>query len=108
MYYQSISIYSISNTAKFGGEVGWVNKSRMSDNISVKLENIKIGGVTDLIKVPNGFLIIKVLDKKMETIEQNEEEDLKQLIIYERDRQLNEFSSIYFQKIKKSSLINEK
>lgn len=102
------NIYSISNTAKFGGEVGWVNKSRMSDNISVKLENIKIGGVTDLIKVPNGFLIIKVLDKKMETIEQNEEEDLKQLIIYERDRQLNEFSSIYFQKIKKSSLINEK
>ncbi len=102
------NIYSISNTAKFGGEVGWVNKSRMSDNISVKLENIKIGGITDLIKVPNGFLIIKVLDKKMETIEQNEEEDLKQLIIYERDRQLNEFSSIYFQKIKKSSLINEK
>ena len=44
----------------------------------------------------------------METIERNEEEDLKQLIIYERDRQLNEFSSIYFQKIKKSSLINEK
>ena len=102
------NIYSISNTAKFGGEVGWVNKSRMSDNISVKLENIKIGGITDLIKVPNGFLIIKVLDKKMETIERNEEEDLKQLIIYERDRQLNEFSSIYFQKIKKSSLINEK
>lgn len=36
------------------------------------------------------------------------EKELKEMIVYEKDRQFNEFSSIYFQKIKKNSLIDEK
>ena len=73
-----------------------------------KIKKLKIGEISDLINVPGGFLIIKLDDKKKEQVEINEEEELRQLIVYEKDRQLNEFSSIYFQKIKKNSLINEK
>ena len=102
------NIYSISETARFGGEIGWINKSSISNNISSKIQNLKIGEYSELIKVPNGFLLIKILDKKKETIEINEDEELRKLIIYEKDKQLNEFSSIFFQKIKKNSLINEK
>ena len=102
------NIYSVSETAKFGGEIGWINIDSISSNISEKIKSLKIGEHSDLIKVPNGFLIIMIIDKKKEIIEINEEDELKKLIVYEKDKQLNEFSSIYFQKIKKNSLINEK
>ena len=102
------NIYSISETAKFGGEIGWVNMSQIQSNMLKKIKKLKIGEISDLINVPGGFLIIKLDDKKKEQVEINEEEELRQLIVYEKDRQLNEFSSIYFQKIKKNSLINEK
>jgi peptidyl-prolyl cis-trans isomerase SurA len=102
------NIYSVSETAKFGGEIGWINIDSISSNISEKIKSLKIGEHSDLIKVPNGFLIIMIIDKKKEIIEIDEEDELKKLIVYEKDKQLNEFSSIYFQKIKKNSLIDEK
>ena len=102
------NIYSLSETAKFGGEIGWVNTSQLSKNVNDKIKKLEIGEYTDLINIPGGFLILKIIDKKIELIEINPEEELKQMILYEKDRQLNEFSSIYFQKVKKNSLIDEK
>ena len=102
------NIYSVSETAKFGGKIGWVNKNRITENIANNLKNLNVGDYSNLINVPGGFLIIKILDQKFEKVKINEENELKKLISSEKDRQLNEFSSIYFQKIKKNSLINEK
>jgi peptidyl-prolyl cis-trans isomerase SurA len=102
------NIFSISETAKFGGKIGWVNKDRISKNIAKQIKNVRVGEYSNLINVPGGFLIVKIIDKKTEEIKRDEENELKQLITFERDRLLNEFSSIYFQKIKKNSLINEK
>tara|TARA_B110001452_G_scaffold168941_1_gene141209 strand:- start:130 stop:1071 length:942 start_codon:yes stop_codon:yes gene_type:complete len=102
------NIYSVSETAKFGGKIGWITTNQLSKKIFNELKKIKVGEYTDLINVPAGFLILKVVDKKIEKIEINIEEELEQLIIYEKDRQLNEFSSVFFQKIKKNSLIDEK
>ena len=58
--------------------------------------------------VPGGFLILKINDIKEEKIEVNFNDELKKLISFERNRQLNQFSQIYYQKIKKNALINEK
>ena len=102
------NIYSISKTAKFGGKIGWVKENKISKNISEQIKDIRVGEYTNIINVPGGFLIVKILDKKTEKIKSDKENDLKQLIAFEKDRQLNEFSSIYFQKIKKNSLIDEK
>ena len=102
------NIYSLSQTAKFGGEIGWINANQLSESIYNRLKNLQIGEYTDLINVPSGFLILKIIDKKIEAIEINPEEELKQMVTYEKNRQLNEFSSIYYQKIKKNSLIDDK
>ena len=102
------NIYSISETAKFGGEIGWVNSNQLSSNIAKELKHLKVNEYTKLINVPGGFLILKINDKKIETMEIDPEKELKEMIVYEKDRQFNEFSSIYFQKIKKNSLIDEK
>ena len=102
------NIYSISETAKFGGEIGWVNSNQLSSNIAKELKHLKVNEYTKLINVPGGFLILKINDKKIETMEIDPEKELKEMIVYEKDRQFNELSSIYFQKIKKNSLIDEK
>tara|TARA_B100000795_G_scaffold187140_1_gene142288 strand:+ start:5043 stop:5984 length:942 start_codon:yes stop_codon:yes gene_type:complete len=102
------NIYSISETSKFGGEIGWINTSQLSMSIYNELKNLKIGEYTSLLNVPGGFLMLNILDKKKEIIEKDEKKELQQLIVYEKDRQLNEFSAVYFQRIKKNSLVNEK
>lgn len=104
---KTANIFSISNTAKFGGNIGWVSTSKISSNIYKKLKKVETGDHSSLIKIPGGFLILKVNDKKTEQVEIDKDTELKKLISYERDNQLNQFSLVYFQKIKKNSLINE-
>ena len=102
------SIYSISDSSKNGGEIGWVNKNEISDTIYNVLNNLSIGQFTQPIKIASGFLIIYLNDIKKEEQEFNVDEELKKMIISERNRQFNEFSIIHFKKIEQQIFINEK
>ena len=55
---------SISNSALKGGEIGWVKKTQLSQKILDKINNLDIGDITEPFAVGNGFLIIKIVDKK--------------------------------------------
>ena len=103
------NIYSISSSAKFGGEIGWIRSSQLSNDVIKKISNLEVNDFTkEPMTVPGGFLILKINDIKEEKIEVNFDDELKKLISFERNRQLNQFSQIYYQKIKKNALINEK
>ena len=102
------SIYSISDSSKNGGEIGWVNKNEISDTIYNVLNKLSIGQFTQPIKIASGFLIIYLNDIKKEEQEFNVDEELKKMIISERNRQFNEFSIIHFKKIEQQIFINEK
>ena len=103
------NIYSISSSAKFGGEIGWVKKNQLSSDIYKKIFNLKIGELTtEPLTVPGGFLILKINDIKEEKIQVDFDEELKKLISFEKNKQLNQFSRIYYSKIKKDALLNEK
>ena len=102
------SIYSISDSSKNGGKIGWVNKNEISDTIYNVLNKISIGEFTQPIKIASGFLIIYLNDIKKEEQEFNVDEELKKMIISEKNRQLNEFSIIHFKKIEQQIFINEK
>ena len=103
------NIYSISSSAKFGGEIGWIRSSQLSNDVLKKISNLEVNDFTkEPMTVPGGFLILKINDIKEEKIEVNFNDELKKLISFERNRQLNQFSQIYYQKIKKNALINEK
>ncbi len=101
------NIYSISETAKFGGNIGWVNEGQLSKLILEKVKKLNIGEITDPVNIPGGFLIIKLKNIKTEKVEINLEEELKNLTRFEKDRQLNQFSAIYFNKLKLNSKISE-
>ena len=102
------SLYSISDTSSVGGKIGWIKEENLSPKILEKLYKIKSGEITEIIKIGNNFLILKIEDIKKNKIKIDNEMKLKQMIDFERNRQLNQFSNIYFNKIKINYSIDEK
>ena len=103
----SANKYSQSDSARNGGDIGWVEESQLSEVIIEKIINLNPGEHSKIITLPGGFLIIKVNDIKKKKVENNFEEELKKFIIYEKNRQLNQFSIIYFNRIKQNSYLSE-
>ena len=103
----SANRFSISNTSQFGGKIGKVKESQLSQMIRDELKKIEIGEFTKPIKVANGFLILFINNK--EEISQNidKKEILNKMIEYERNKQFEKFSQIYYNKIKLNTMINE-
>ena len=102
------NIYSISDSSKLGGNLGWVNKNQLSNSLIKEIENLKVGDYTKPIRIGNNYLIIKIEDLRKSEIEIDQENELKKLIQNENNRQLNQFSRIYFNKSKKNYFISEK
>jgi len=101
------SIYSISATAKDGGEIGWINKGSLSNIIFGELSKLKINEFTQPIKIASGFLVVYLADTREEEIKFDLEEEIKKITLLENDRQLNQYSIIYYKKIEKEAYISE-
>ena len=101
------NIYSISQSSKFGGDLGWVSENSLSKKISEKLYNLKKGEITDVINIGNNYLIIKIDEIKINKIKINKEKELEKLIQIETNKQLNKYSIIYFDKSKINYSISE-
>ena len=104
---ETAKIYSVSESKKNGGKIGWVYKSQLSKKISEEIEKIDIGEFSDPITVPGGFILIKLNDKKNELIEINEEEQLQRAINFEKNRQLTMYSTLHYKRIFNKAVINE-
>ena len=98
--------HSISNTATTSGNIGWVNENQISSEILEYLNKITKGSITELIRIPSGFLILKKNDFRKEVKNLNKQEELNKLVNYQTEMQLNNYSNIYFNKVKKDIKIN--
>jgi len=101
------SLFSISNTSNFGGEIGWINKTQLSNKIINNLNSIEVGKYTNPIQINNAFLILKINDVRKVKKNINFENEYKKLVLIEKNRQLNNFSIIHFNKIKKNIDLSE-
>ena len=99
--------YSSSQTSSMGGKLDWINENSMNKNIREIVNKTKINEVTKPMPVPGGYLILKINDIKTVKVELNFEEELKKMIRSSKNYQLNQFSKIYFNKIKKDIQIYE-
>ena len=99
--------YSVSPTANIGGKLDWINKNSLNKNIRLAINDLKINDFTKPINVPGGFLILQINDIKNTKIEIDIEKEFKKLENYEKNNQLNQYSKIYFNKVKKGLEINE-
>ena len=101
------NIYSESDSSKHGGKIGWINEGQLSKLIKKEIVKLKIDEHTRPITVPGGQIILYLNDKKQQERKLNFEEEFKKQILFEKNKQLNQFSKIYFNKIKKNSTISE-
>ena len=101
------SKFSISSSSDIGGELGWIKETMLSNNLNKILGNMKKNQITKPIKYPNGYLLLKINDKKEMKEVVDIEKELKDLISYERDKQLSQFSLLYYKKLKQNTKISE-
>ena len=101
------NIYSISDSAKLGGKIGWVDENNLSEIIYQEVENLTEGQFTDVIQVGNNYLILKIEKIKLNEITINKNQELNKMVKFETNKQLNQFSKIYFDKSKINYSINE-
>ena len=101
------NIYSVAESSKFGGEIGWVKETQVSENILNMIKNLKENQISDYIDTPGGYLILQ-FSKKKKIIERfDQQKNFKLLKRYVTNRQLNQFSLIHYKRLKKNSIIKE-
>ena len=105
---ETARIYSLSDSKKSGGNLGWIYKNQLSKEIRDELNKLSVGNFTKPIITSGGFLILKLNDIKTESIEFNKEVQLQKMIEFERQRQFTRFSTLYYKRIYNDAEINEK
>ena len=105
---ETARIYSLSDSKKSGGNLGWIYKNQLSKNVRESLNEIQIGGFTEPIVTSGGFLILKLNDLKTEDVKINKDAQLKKMIEFERERQFTRFSTLYYKRVFNNTEINEK
>ena len=101
------NIYSISSSSKNGGLIGWVNEIQISKKINEKIRKLEVNQITEPIEIQNGYILIKVNNKKQIQQDINIDNELDKLINKEMNSQLSNFSTIFYKKLKKNIEINE-
>jgi peptidyl-prolyl cis-trans isomerase SurA len=106
-FQNTANLFSISDSSKVGGKIGWVKKNNLSMEINSTLENLKINSYSDPIKIGNNYLILKINDIKKISLEIDKQKELDKMIMIETSKQLDKFSNIFYNKIKLNSVISE-
>ena len=101
------NIHSITETSKFGGNLGWVSEKQLSGKIADTLKNLSVNDISDPIKIANGFMILKINNIREKKIENNQEKLLEELLESETNKKYKQFSIIYYNKLKLNSEISE-
>ncbi len=102
------NIYSISESSKYGGKIGWIKEGTLSKKIYENIANLKMNEYSDVIKVKDNFIILKINEIKFIDKEFDKRKEIQKLIQIEQNKKLEKFSRIYFNKVKTQYLINER
>ncbi len=102
------NLYSISDSSRFGGKIGWVKEDTLSQIIYKNINNLKVNEYSDTIRLKDNFIIIKINEIREIQKPLNKEKVMQQLIQIERNKKLEKFSRIYFNRIQTQYLISEK
>lgn len=99
--------YSISSTSNIGGKLDWINENSLNKNIREIIENLEVNDYSKPIVIPGGFLILQINEIKKTKLKIDIDKELKKIVDYEKNNQLNQYSKMYFNKIKKNLEISD-
>ena len=100
-------LYSISESAKLGGKIGWINENQISKKIVNELNKINIGEYSEIINTAGGNIILKLNDIKKEKTEINREEEIKKLIRYKKNQLFTEYSIIFYKELENKTYVKK-
>ena len=101
------NIFSISQSSKFGGDIGWIDENNLSKKILEKLDFLNEGEISKSINLGNNYLILKINKIRTKKITLDKDKELKKLIEFQKNKELKKFSKIFFDKAKINYLISE-
>ena len=101
------NIYSLTESAKIGGSIGWIGENQLAKKVVNEINKLQIGEFTKPINIPGGVVILKLDKKEDKKISLDFDSEFKKLIEYEKNRQLNQFSTVYFNKLKFNTKIEQ-
>ena len=99
--------YSNSDTASNGGLIGWIKEDNLNLTIKKIISSLKIGQISKPIRTTSGFIILKIEDEKEYSTNLNLNEKVEEIVKFQTNNQLSQFSNMYFNKIKKDLTIND-
>ena len=97
--------HSDSDTASNGGLIGWIKENNLNQNIKEIVTQLKTGQFSKPIRTSSGFIILKIEDEKEYLSKFNLAEKMQEAIRFKTNDQLNQFSRMYFNKVKKNLII---
>ena len=100
-------LYSISESAKLGGKIGWINENQISKKIVNELNKINIGEYSEIINTAGGNIILKLNDIKKEKTEINREEEINKLIRYKKNQLFTEYSIIFYKELENKAYVEK-
>ena len=100
-------LYSISESAKLGGKIGWINENQISKKIVDKINDISIGEYSQIINTAGGNIILKLNDKKKEKIEINRQEEITKLIKSKKNQLFTEYSIIFYKELENKAYVEK-
>tara|TARA_Y100000741_G_scaffold362808_1_gene349517 strand:- start:461 stop:1402 length:942 start_codon:yes stop_codon:yes gene_type:complete len=100
-------MYSFSESSTVGGKLGWIKESSLNKIITQNLSNLKKNEITKPIFTMNRYIILKIDDIEFKEIKFDKDKELNNLIKFKTNEQLNQYSNIYFNKVKKNTKIYE-
>ena len=93
------NIFSEAQSSKLGGKIGWVKENQLTEEVFNNIKDLEIGAYTNPINVPGGQLFLFLKNKRKTRLELSLEEEFEKIVKTEQNRQLDQYSSIYYKKI---------
>ena len=101
------NLFSKSDSAKYGGKIGWIQETSLSPLIIKNLSELNKGEISKPIKASENFIILKIDDIKVSQRKIDKKKILENRITFEKNQQLERFSIAYLNKVKQNIIINE-
>ena len=98
-------IHSNSSSASNGGSIGWVKEENLNPKIKKIISRLQPGEFSKPIRTSSGFIIIKIENEREYVSSLNLDDKVKEVIKFKVNNQLDQFSSMYFNKLKKDFII---
>ena len=100
-------LYSISESAKLGGKIGWINENQISKKIVDEINKINVGEYTEIINTAGGNIILRLNDKKKEKKDINREEEINKLIKFRKNQLFTEYSIIFYKELENKAYVEK-